>query len=131
MSGGVLQNCKVISHENLQKNGNFQILSGIKYDQDKPRYALLPWDALEEVAKTMTYGASKYEERNWERGMSWDRPFSAAMRHLVAFWQKGEDIDPESGCCHLACAACNILFLLAYHLRGIGKDNRPKVGITD
>jgi hypothetical protein len=101
---------------------------GTKYDTGKPRYALLPWDAIEEVAKVMTYGAAKYDDRNWERGMSWDRPFSAAMRHLVAFWQKREDLDPESGCYHLASAACNILFLLAFQLRGVGEDNRPGGG---
>ena len=98
----------------------------VKHDYGKPKYALLPFDALEEVVKVLNYGEAKYEARNWEKGMSWDRPFSAAMRHLASWWQKREDIDPESGINHLAHACCNILFLLAYQLRDVGEDNRPR-----
>lgn len=61
--------------------------------------------------------------------MSWDRLFSATMRHMVNFWQKGEIIDQDSGCYNLACAICDLLMLLSYQLRGIGRDNRPVKGM--
>ena len=101
---------------------------GIKYDENKLPWHLVPWDSVEEMVKVLQYGARKYEPRNWERGMDWHRPWAATIRHLVAWWQ-GEDIDPESGMLHLACAMCNIAFLIAYTLRGVGTDTRPGRGM--
>lgn len=89
-------------------------------------WALLPFDALEEVVKALQHGATKYGDRNWERGMNWSRLLSATFRHLVAF-TKGETKDPETGLHHLAQAICNLLFLLAYVKRGVGKDDISRV----
>lgn len=97
----------------------------VKNDQGKLPWHLLPSDAVDDVLEVLQYGAAKYGERNWERGMDWSRPFSALMRHMWAWW-RGETFDPESGKPHLAHAACCILFLLAYERRGVGVDNRVK-----
>jgi hypothetical protein len=97
---------------------------GKKFDTDKLPYDLLPGDAIEEIVKVLQFGAVKYGERNWEKGMRWNRPFAALMRHMWAWW-KGEEKDPETGLSHLAHAGCCILFLLSYTLRGVGEDNRP------
>ena len=96
---------------------------GKKWDANKLRYDLLPADALEDVVQIFSDGAAKYGDRHWEAGMSWSRPFAAAMRHLWAWW-RGEDLDPESGRSHLAHAAVNVLFLMAYARRGVGVDDR-------
>jgi len=96
-----------------------------KYDDSKIRTDLLPTDALESVAEILTHGAQKYEERNWELGMSWGRVYGALLRHLFRFWG-GENVDPDSGKPHVAHAACCALMLLAYYLRGTGKDDRHK-----
>lgn len=98
-------------------------VEGIKHDAGKHRYDLLPPDALEYMVDVFTYGARKYEDRNWEKGMKWGRVFGATMRHLWAFW-RGQDIDPESGLHHIAHAAANCLFLLAYAMRKVGEDDR-------
>jgi hypothetical protein len=100
---------------------------GVKYDAGKPRYDLIPPELLEETAIVLTYGAVKYSERNWEKGMAWHRPFGALMRHMWAWW-RGESVDPETGFSHLAHAACCIAFLIAYERRRIGADDRPKQG---
>jgi len=100
--------------------------SGIKYDQYKPRWDLLPYDALQEIAKVMTYGAIKYEPRNWEKGMSWSRVFASMQRHLSS-WFHGNDVDYESGMSHLAHAACCVMYLLAFECRENGIDDRPKL----
>ena len=39
---------------------------GIKYDGGKPDYSLLPFNALEEVVRVLTYGAAKYSRDNWK-----------------------------------------------------------------
>ncbi len=99
---------------------------GRKDDQDKPRMDLLPPELLEEVSKVLAFGARKYEPRNWEKGMDWGRVHGAALRHLTA-WSKGEDTDPETGLSHLAHAACNLAFLIAYEKRNVGVDSRFKL----
>lgn len=104
-------------------------VEGRKNDEGKLPYHLLPPDAIEAILGVLDYGALKYGERNWEQGMGWNRPFSALMRHMWAYW-RGEDYDPETGQLHLAHAGCCVLFLLGYQLRGIGTDNRP-VGVVD
>ena len=41
---------------------------GVKYDQDKLQWSLMPWDALEETVRVLMYGAKKYPEPdNWKR----------------------------------------------------------------
>lgn len=97
---------------------------GWKLDKQKLRMDLLPPEALEAIAEVFTYGANKYEDRNWEKGMSWGRIYGAILRHALAFW-RGEDIDPESGQPHLAHLATDGMFLLHYYLKNIGKDDRP------
>ena len=105
-------------------------MAGIKHDSDKIRWELLPFDALESVAKIFTHGAKKYNDRNWEAGMNYSRLYGAAMRHLSSwFMKRNGGTDPEFGESHLAHAACCILFLLAYEQRGMIKwDDRPDAG---
>lgn len=97
----------------------------VKYDADKPRTDLLPVRPLIDISNVLTFGAHKYQPRNWEKGFDWERAYGAALRHLFA-WQAGEDADPETGLNPLAHAACEILFLLEFTHTGAGQDNRPK-----
>ena len=101
-------------------------LEGRKNDTGKLRVDLLPVDALESVSEVLTFGAKKYADRNWEKGMSWSRVYGAGLRHLFAFW-KGENSDPESGLPHLAHAMCCVMFLLSYYLRNTPGEDRPCV----
>lgn len=90
--------------------------NGIKYDNGKPEYGLLPPFALEEVAKVLTFGAQKYDRENWKKVDDLKRRyFDAAQRHLWAI-KRGEEYDPESGLHHLAHATTCILFLLESEL---------------
>ena len=98
---------------------------GRKDDGGKPRYDLLPPELMDGVARVLTFGAGKYGERNWEKGMHWGRPFAALMRHMWAWW-RGQARDPETGMSHLWHAACCLAFLITYEERCIGTDDRPK-----
>lgn len=97
---------------------------GTKYDGGKDPWYLLPWDALKAIVLILAFGANKYGERNWEKGMDWSRLYGALMRHMTAWWGK-EAVDPETGKSHLWHAGCCILFLIAYELRNKGNDDRP------
>jgi hypothetical protein len=94
-------------------------------DTDKIRFDLIPSQVLWEVAEVLTYGLKKYEDRNWERGIAWNRIFGSVQRHLWAFWS-GEDKDKESGLSHLAHAIVNCMFLLEYEKTHPELDNRVK-----
>ena len=96
-----------------------------KFDSDKPSLDLLPFSALIEVGKVLSYGAVKYSRDNWRNGngLAWSRLLAAALRHLFA-WGSGENRDKETGLSHLAHAACCVLFLLTYDVDGGGHDDR-------
>ena len=96
----------------------------MKADGVKNRLELWPVRPYEDVGWVLTYGARKYEDRNWEKGMSWSRLYGATLRHLFAWW-RGEDKDPESDLSHLAHAACNIMFLLEFESTRKDFDDRP------
>lgn len=96
---------------------------GIKYDLGKLRFDLFPPVSLERVAEVYTYGASKYDDRNWEKGIKWGRVFAAVMRHLWAWW-RGEAVDAESNLPHLAHAAWGCLTLLEYERTHPELDDR-------
>jgi hypothetical protein len=100
---------------------------GVKFDTGKPRYDLIPPEVSEALAQVLTFGANKYSARNWENGMNWGRAYGALQRHLNAFWA-GEDKDPETGMPHTWHAACCIAFLISFEARGVGKDDRSKLG---
>ena len=85
---------------------------GVKFDKDKPKWNLLPWDELEDVVEVLTFGAKKYAPDNWKFvDDANNRYMDAAMRHLVAH-QQGEQRDAESGESHIAHAICCLLFML-------------------
>jgi hypothetical protein len=87
-------------------------MEGVKYDNDKPRWDLLPMGPVEEVVKVLTYGARKYDDENWRKvDNQRSRYYAAAMRHIVAWW-RGEKLDPETGYSHLAHAMCCLIFLM-------------------
>jgi len=96
---------------------------GERKDAGKSRVDLFPPDALLEVGHVFRMGATKYSDRNWERGMPWSKCLGPLMRHLFK-WMMGEKLDEESGHHHLAHVCFNALALLAYDMRQIGKDDR-------
>lgn len=103
-------------------------MSGVKHDQGKTRYELLPPEFLEAVASILTFGAQKYADRNWERGIKYSRVFGALMRHLWAWW-RGNNLDDETGKSHLWHAGCCLAFLITYETRNMsGFDDRPAHG---
>lgn len=88
---------------------------GVKYDQGKDRWDLLPWRPIKMLVQILTFGAQKYAPNGWRTVPdAEERYFAGLMRHLVAFRQ-GEWLDPESKMPHLAHAICNLVFI--YELR--------------
>lgn len=98
----------------------------MKYDNNKIPMALVPAEAIEKVAKVLSFGAAKYGENNWRDDghcTPYTRTYSSILRHLSE-WSKGEDIDPESGQEHLAHAATQIFILMIHQEEHPKSDDR-------
>lgn len=105
-------------------------MTGKKYDGEKPQMYLLPPKAITEVAKVLTFGASKYGPENWRKlDDLQNRYSSAAMRHIFAHIDGGV-LDEESELSHLAHAICCLLFKLEIELEN-GKSKEKRLRKVD
>jgi hypothetical protein len=112
---------------------------GLRFNKNKLRYDLVEPRAHRDMVKVLTYGAGKYFDRNWERGLSWTSVIASLKRHLAAI-EEGEDYDFDPNCegcksgycekhsgeLHIANLACNAHFLNAYYYTFPQGDDRPK-----
>lgn len=77
---------------------------------------LLPWPELEKIAEVYTAGAKKYGPHNWENlPDGYERYKGAMLRHLTEM-EKGNDIDPDTGCMHAAQVAWNAIAMLHFKM---------------
>jgi len=84
---------------------------GLKLDDGKLNWSLMPFGALQEVVKVLEFGSKKYAPNNWQYVDNADeRYWNAAMRHLIAYKTESAN-DSETGLSHLAHAICCMLFL--------------------
>lgn len=97
---------------------------GLRYNEGKTRYDLLPVFAIDQLARNMTSGAKKYAERNWEKGMNWTTVLASLKRHL-AEWEAGNDYDPEDGQLLMAKVMTNAAFITEYYKIAPQYDDRP------
>lgn len=102
--------------------------TALRFNDGKPRFDLIPPEALIALAQHFQKGANKYQDRNWENdGMKWCQgTFASLERHAWA-WMSGEDYDPENGSHHMIAVMWNAAALYTYHVRNIGIDDRPKI----
>lgn len=95
----------------------------IKNDRtdNKVRMELLPWPELEEIARVYTAGAKKYGANRWQHlDDGYERYKGALLRHLTEV-EKGNAIDLDTGCLHIAQVACNALFMLHFKLEELAR----------
>ena len=97
----------------------------LRYDGDKAKVDLLSPIAMIGTADILTFGAKKYAEHNWRKGMKWSRCIASMLRHTFKFMM-GEDLDPESGLPHVDHIACNAMFLQEYFRTHKELDDRFK-----
>ena len=99
--------------------------TGARYNEGKLRYDLITPLGLEMLAEVYTYGATKYADRNWEKGLSMTQCFASLMRHAWA-WMQGQDYDYESNLHHMAHVAWNALAICHFHVdEREDLDDRP------
>lgn len=81
-----------------------------RYNEGKPKWSFVDFDALEPMVRVLEQGAKKYSPDNWKNGQSTTELMESLMRHYVAY-MRGEDNDPESGLPHIGHILCNAMFV--------------------
>ena len=99
-------------------------MKGKKFDEDKPMFSLVPPLSELEIAKVLTYGATKYAPNNWRHvENATDRYISAARRHINSA-MSGSLYDDETGLHHYAHAICCLMFMMEIELEKRREEER-------
>lgn len=77
----------------------------------KLQWSLVDFESLEDLVRVLEFGAEKYERDNWKKGLPVTKIYDSLMRHIIAFFNKIEDVDPESGVNHIGHMMANVMFL--------------------
>ncbi len=85
----------------------------MKKDLGKPLIHLVNPGFILGLAEVLTFGAAKYEEDGWMKGISFRRIVSAMGRHMIQILL-GNMVDDETGFLHIYHVAANVMFLAHY-----------------
>lgn len=90
-----------LNQEQMEKLANLQ--------QEKEEVSLVDPQFIRGMAKALMYGKSKYKNNN-RIGYTFPhtKNIDSALRHIYSFLE-GEDLDKESGVCHLYHAATRLM----------------------
>jgi hypothetical protein len=99
--------------------------NGKRFNQGKLRWGLVPFSALSPMVRVLEFGAEKYDDHNWKKGLTRVEICESLLRHLYAYME-GEDNDQESGLPHIGHIQCNALFLSYMAEKRPDLDNRFK-----
>ncbi len=112
--------------ESLKDEKEKALEKGVKFDDGKPAVAFIPKAAMFAEGQAFAYGAKKYADWNYKKGIPVTKTIAAAIRHLMQFMDGEElDFDPSCDQCvdhsscdkhswahHLGCARANIAIAL-------------------
>jgi hypothetical protein len=106
----------------LDYEDSLKLGEGVKFDNEKVDWTLVPFKAMEPVARVLEHGAKKYSADNWKIVKNArHRYLAAAYRHMNAI-NDGEWVDDKetggSGEPHAAHVICCMLFLLWFDMVG-------------
>tara|TARA_B110000977_G_scaffold40467_1_gene54390 strand:+ start:1473 stop:1919 length:447 start_codon:yes stop_codon:yes gene_type:complete len=91
-----------------------------------PYLRQLPLEGLAAGAAALEYGATKYADRNWEKGLPWQQMIDSLKRHIDDF-ERRKDYDDGptgSGLPHVCMIMAGALMLSSSVMRGVGEDDR-------
>lgn len=106
-----------------------------KHKKGKLRFDLIPPEMTLAFAEVATFGVEKLREhgvtnpeRNWEKGLKLVEDHLAALKRHVNKWERGLDLDEESGLNHLKHALWHIAAMVTQIERGRKDlDDRPRI----
>lgn len=84
-------------------------ITGLRYNEGKLPWHLVDFRALKSMVEVLEYGAKKYAEDQWKKGLSLKEIRDSFLRHVIE-WNSGQEVDSESGKDHIGHMMCNLLF---------------------
>lgn len=97
-----------------------------RYNQSKLRPSLFPVVCYVHIIEILEFGAKKYSDDNWKKGLSFKSCLDSLERHLIKF-KLGENCDEESGLLHVGHIIINAMFIMYFILTGrTDLDDREK-----
>lgn len=82
----------------------------MRFNNGKTRWSLVDFSSIEDLANVLEFGAEKYDDHNWKKGLKSTEVVESLLRHTFSYLN-GEDLDPESGLPHTGHMMCNVMFL--------------------
>jgi hypothetical protein len=98
-------------------------MEGSRHNSGKLKWSLVSWRALEPMVKVLMFGAKKYDDHNWKKGLKYTEVCESLQRHINSFIE-GEDNDKESKISHVGHILCNAMFLSYMFLFRKDMDDR-------
>lgn len=98
-------------------------MSGDRFNTGKLKWSLVSWKALAPMVQVLEFGAKKYDDWNWTKGLKYTEVCESLLRHVHSFME-GEDDDPESKLTHVGHILCNAMFLSYMFLFKKDMDDR-------
>lgn len=98
-------------------------MTGDRFNEGKLKWSLVSWKALEPLVQVLMFGAQKYDNHNWKKGLKYTEVCESLQRHLNSFIE-GEDEDKESKLSHIGHILCNAMFLSYMFLFRKDMDDR-------
>lgn len=91
-----------------------------------PYLRQVPLEAVAAGATALEYGAMKYDNRNWEKGLPWQQMIDSLKRHIDDFERRKDFDNGEDGSdLHQVCMImASAMMLSASVIRNIGEDDR-------
>lgn len=101
-------------------------VGGIRESLGVPYTRHIPLEAVAAAAASFEYGAKKYADRNWEKGLPWQQMIDSLKRHVEDFERRRDYDDGEDGSdLHQVCMImASAMMLAASVIRNIGVDDR-------
>jgi hypothetical protein len=104
----------IIENGNLDKPNHYDNSKGMRFNEGKERWSLVDFESLKPMVKVLEFGAQKYDDHNWKKGLKTTEVAESLIRHLTAYLN-GEDNDKETGLPHTGHILCNAMFLSYMH----------------
>ena len=111
----------------LYHSGLFQQTGHVVYLEDALKVAKNYWA---DCAEVFGYGANKYAEYNWCKGMKWSVPLGCIGRHCLKVLSLNEMTDDESGLSHIGHIMCNLVMLETFILSFPEGNDLPPANFT-
>jgi hypothetical protein len=104
-----------LEEENLTKEQIKNSVKGIRFNKNKLRWSLVHYKSLEPMVRVLMFGAEKYEDDNWKKGLNKKQILESLQRHLAALMD-GQTHDEESKLHHIGHIMCNAMFYSYFDL---------------